>query len=193
VPRSAFVAATGGTVLTYEFGLVSYHNTAKKLTEDQLRVAKPIEHVSPSTNHDTPSAHNAPLSSQNIANDARNTLVLENEELKMAKATQPTIATPQERQIRLRTSFSGVADPADTVNRKKRRGKYEKQRRRRRNMHALTRRSVIRKQRDPECEHARQIAGVLSCQSYPRYVDRNHAIVNNTPTNTSRVRIGSSR
>jgi len=41
--KRAFVPATGGTVLIYEFSPVSYHSTAKKLIEDQLRFAKPID------------------------------------------------------------------------------------------------------------------------------------------------------
>ena len=41
--KRAFVPATGGTVLIYEFGPVSYHSTEKKLIDDQLRIAKPID------------------------------------------------------------------------------------------------------------------------------------------------------
>jgi hypothetical protein len=41
--KRAFVPATGGTVLIYEFGPVSYHATETKLVEGQLRVAKPID------------------------------------------------------------------------------------------------------------------------------------------------------
>jgi hypothetical protein len=41
--KRAFVPATGGTVLIHEFGLVSYHSTANKLIEDQLRFAKPLD------------------------------------------------------------------------------------------------------------------------------------------------------
>ena len=41
--KRAFVPASGGTVLIYDFGPVSYHSTQPKLVEDQLRVAKPID------------------------------------------------------------------------------------------------------------------------------------------------------
>jgi hypothetical protein len=39
----AFVPSEGGSVLVYKFGLVSYHTTERKLVEDHLRYAKPLD------------------------------------------------------------------------------------------------------------------------------------------------------